>query len=115
MALTTATVASLGSVALTAGNWEVRAAAVFVGSGATVTKMESGVASNNNSISATSAKRYAGQMANFVTTSGNLATHQIGPYELQLSSSGTRYLNVAATFSAGTMTAYGVIEARRVS
>ena len=115
VALTTATVASLGSVALTAGNWEVRAAAVFVGSGATVTQMESGVASNNNSISATSAKRYTGQMANFVTTSGNLATHQIGPYELQLSSAGTRYLNVAATFSAGTMTAYGVIEARRVS
>lgn len=115
VSLTTATVASLGSVVLTAGHWEIRARLVFVGAGATVTAMEVAVDSANNTISSSSAKRYSGEVASLVTTTGALSTQMVGPFELKLSAGATRYLNCRASFSAGTMTAYGVIEARRVA
>lgn len=114
-ALTTATIASLGSIALTAGHWEVRGTVVLTGSGATVTTTEAGIDSANNSISSSSAKRYAGSAHALTTVTATVATHQIGPFELKLTGAATRYLNTRASFSAGTMAAYGVIEARRIA
>lgn len=115
VALADGAVGSLGSVNLTAGNWDVRATLVFQGTAATATRLEAGVASNDNSISATSAKRYAGQAVNVAGVTGPLGTLQIGAYDLRLNAAATRYLNARAAFSAGAVAAYGVIEARRVS
>ena len=115
VSLTTATVANVAELELSPGHWAVYGAVVFNGTGATCTTTEAGVSSNNSTISNVSAKRYAGEYVGCTTFTGVLSSVQIGPYNLAPTVTETRYLNARATFSAGTVTAGGVIEARRVA
>lgn len=114
VSLTTATVANLSNAALTAGNWMVYGTVQFVGSGATVTKIEAAISAANSDIPASTAERFSAQAMSLTTFTGELGSLKIGPYYLKVTGNATRYINCRATFSAGTMTAYGYIEARRV-
>ena len=115
LALTTTAITSLTSLTLPPGNWEVRGTVVFVGAGATVTSMEIGTAAGPAAIAVTSGRRYAGQACNVSGVTGPVGTLKLGPYELRISDDTPRYLNARATFSAGTVSVYGVLEARRVA
>lgn len=113
-ALATTTVASIASRAITAGNWMVYGTVQFLGAAATVSKVEAAISSANNDVPASTAERFSAQAMNVATVTGEVASLKIGPYYLKVSADTTRYLNCRATFAAGTMTAYGYIEARRV-
>ena len=112
-ALTTATIASLASITLPAGHWSVYGAVVFTATAATVSNAEAGISSNDTSISTASPKRYAGEYIGCTAYTGPASSLQIGPYNLNSDAELTRYLNARASFSAGSVSVSGVIEARR--
>lgn len=112
VALSTGTTKNVGvTVTLTPGDWDVTGAVDYILSGATVTEIESGSSTNSNSRGAQDA--YAMQAMNLVTTSGT-HTGVLPTFRYSLSGTSTIYLVAEATFSAGTVSAYGTIRARRV-
>lgn len=113
VALTTATVANVTSIALTAGDWEVSGNVVFNLSGTTATLFSAGFSSTSATLPTS---LYLGRSAIPITTitqaaglSLPLATRQI-----RVSSPTTLYLVADATFSAGTVGAYGFLQGRRI-
>lgn len=115
VSLTTATVASLGSLSLTAGNWELRGKVILVGAGATPTTVEASISSNAASIDNGKAKRYTAATLTHTAVTGPLTTLNIGPVEVSVTATESRYLTTRASFSAGTVSAYGVLQARRIT
>jgi hypothetical protein len=110
-ALTTATIANLGSMTLEAGDWDFWGHAHFVLTGATVTKLEVGFPGNSATI-----PNGADQKAIFsvpVTTLTGEITVMVPPFKIAQAAQTTQRFNVRATFSAGTVSAYGTSNARR--
>lgn len=106
--LTTAVYANLAQVTLTAGDWDVTGVAAFnVSAGATVT------IAGLNTVSNTSPGGF--QVAGVVTT-GTFGSNEINAplVRFNLSTSTTIYLGGQANFSSGTVSAQGLIRARRV-
>lgn len=106
-------VTSLGSITLQPGHWDIRGTVVFTGADVTAYSVAVGVAGDATSINASSPRRYATAPLAVGHYSGPLATLQVGPHELRNPSAATRYLNATAQYGAGSVTASGVIEARR--
>jgi hypothetical protein len=115
VALTDNTIASIGNIVLTAGEWDIRATLIVQGTGATATLAEAAVSTANNTVPATTAQRYSVITLGTTTVTNPLCTLKMGPFQLKLAAGSTRYLNAKARFSAGTVNAYGVIEARRIA
>jgi hypothetical protein len=113
--LTDNTIASIGNIVLTAGEWDIRATLIVQGTGATATLAEAAVSTANNTVPATTAQRYSVITLGTTTVTNPLCTLKMGPFQLKLAAGSTRYLNAKARFSAGTVNAYGVIEARRIA
>lgn len=112
VSLTTATPTNLGNFTLGAGKWDVFLNVVFVGSGATVSGMQASISSTSATLS-TAPEQYGVQASNLVTATGALASINVGPYPINSATSTTLYAVAQATFSAGTMTAYCYMYARR--
>lgn len=109
--LTTATPKNVTSVSLTAGDWDVTGVIDYVLGAATCTHFKSG----SSSTSAT----FGGQdsfadMPLITTLLSDTFGHVLPTQRFSLSATTTVYLVAQATFSAGTVDAYGTIRARRV-
>jgi hypothetical protein len=116
VALTTATVANMTSISLTAGDWDVTFTPSYIG-GATTT-----VAFFENSISTTTAtqdrtdNRVGSIFYNSLAIFGTLieAPVPVGPARFSLSSTTTVFGVVRANFATSTCSVYGTLRARRV-
>ncbi len=111
VSLTTATTANVASISLTAGDWDVEGAVIFNETTATVTGRTAAVGSVSETLP-TNGTEIESSVATTVLTVKNTLT--IPRKRFSLSASGTAYLIAKATFSAGTVTAYGQITVRRV-
>jgi hypothetical protein len=115
VALATTVTSDVTTLPLTAGNWKVSWAVKHRGTGATVTNVSAGVNTVSATLAPTKSEQCAEEVVAFTTQTGNLKTLSGGNYLLKLTAAGTLYLSAAATFSAGTMSAFGVLTAERVS
>lgn len=122
IALTTTVPATIATMTLTAGDWDVRGFGGFLsGSGTTATDIRLAVSLTPNVMPA--ADTAAVPTANEVTIiesgaslvgTGNVYTVQLSPIRVSLAASTTIYLATVATFSVSTLAKFGSIEARRM-
>lgn len=112
VALTTAVAANIASVSLTAGDWDVWGMAAFAPVGATFTQAGSAC----GSVSAGFPSVVQGGFGQICTAlAGGSTTGLPTPvYRFSLSATTTIFLTAFATFSAGTISGSGIINARRV-
>lgn len=112
VSLTTATPATVTSLSLAAGEWDVTGVIDYVLTGATATAFKSG----SNTVAAT-----FGSQDTFVniplatTTLSDTFGHVLPTTRFVLSLASTIYLVAQATFSAGTVAAYGTLRARKMA
>ena len=114
VALTTATDINLCSVSLTAGIWDLTGASLFSGTGTTtVQQMTVGFNTVSATIPASTDDSYIRITSTF---SAGQADNKVsaGIKRVSLSSTTTLYFVVRATFGVSTLTATGIINARRV-
>lgn len=110
VSLTDATTANITSISLTAGDWDVEGNVNLLGTGATFTAGASGINTTTATLPTTG-------KANFVDgdLTGNFTEGMsLSRVRVNVSSTTTVYLVGRATFSAGTVTGYGAITARRI-
>jgi hypothetical protein len=117
--LTTATPLNVTSISLTAGDWDVASVIDFLYTGATVTDIRGGPSLTTATLptqaggSGLGTDALAIDPSNFVTV-GDTQTLDSGPVRVLISATTTVFLVAQATFSAGTVSAFGTIRARRV-
>lgn len=111
VSLTTATTVNITSVSLTAGEWDISGVVDFVLATATVTQLQAGTSSTSATIG--SQDTFQQSITGFTLLSG---TTTVPPplSRIVITVTTTLYLVATATFSAGTITGYGTIRARRV-
>jgi len=116
VSLTTGTPANVTSVALTAGDWDVSGSVDYVASTASIAVSavwESGINTTTATLPTDGTEVFYATPAVIATTS--FKTSLVIPRKIINVSAGTTvYLVTEATFTAGTVTAYGSITARRV-
>lgn len=111
VSLTDTTAKTVTSISLTAGDWDVTGVVDYVLTGATATHFKSG----SSSTSATfGAQDTFVDLPLITTTLSDTLGHIIPTTRFSLASTTTVYLVGQATFSAGTVDAYGTIRARRM-
>jgi len=110
VSLTTATGANVTSVSLTAGEWDVDGNVNFGASSATITAMAAAIHTTSATLPTDGSECSSGVR---VTTTSITDTITLPRKRISISSPTTIYLVAKATFSAGTMTGYGTITARR--
>jgi hypothetical protein len=113
IALTTATVSNVTSISLTAGDWDVRGNVNYSEGGVTVTEIVGGVTSTPATIPTDGSEVYSGAGVGVIGLSAKDSV-TLPSKRLSLSGTTTIYLVAKATFSVGTVSAYGSITARRV-
>ncbi len=116
VSLTMATPANVTSIALTAGDWDVQGQVTFVAGSASIIAgglFEAGINSTTATLPVDGSEAYQGMPTAIVTTSFN-QTVTIARKVINISAGATQYLVAEATFTAGTVTAYGNITARRI-
>lgn len=111
VALATTVAANVTSLALTAGDWDVTGVVDYVLTGATVTHLKSGASLVTATFGAQDT--FQDDVPGLVTVTDT--TGEVIPL-IRVSAAGavTVFLLAAATFSAGTVSAYGSIRARRM-
>lgn len=114
VALTTATPATITSIALTAGDWDVWGTIGYIANAATTaTIFKAGI----NSVAATlptSPGNGAGfELGLSVGAGGTMPVHPVGTERVSLAAPATIYLVGQSTFAVNTMSGYGLIAARR--
>lgn len=116
VSLTTATGTNITSLSLTAGDWDVSVLAYFLG-GATTNVVnfyaELNAASGTMTFASPNFAGFAFGTSGIVPGASTL-TCTIAPKRYSLSGTTTVYFNVYSSFSISTMSAYGIIRARRV-
>lgn len=113
-----------GGLTLTTGDWDVCGDVGYTGTSSTITQLEAVISSNNtnftvptNTYGATDVRDVA--ISTFGLSTGSMNANNgdiVSPlscYRASLSGSETVYLMVNNTFTAGTMSAYGRLTARR--
>ena len=113
VSLTTATPVNLGSLTLEPGKWDVDLAIVFVGSGASVTGIAGSISETSATMVTNAADQYAAQGSNLTAYTGTIGRISAGTYQVSEDAPVTLYAVAQGNFSAGTMTAYGYMRARR--
>lgn len=116
VSLTTATPANVTSIALTAGDWDVMGEITYVATSATVVAAatwEGGINTTTATLPTDGTEAFYATPAAITTASFN-ATITISRKIINSASASTAYLVAEATFTVGTVTAYGNITARRV-
>lgn len=111
VSLTTATTANVTSISLTAGDWDVVGNINYIGTTATVTGKIAGITSTSATMPTDGSEVYSGVQMTVVTATDGVS---VSSKRFSISGTTTVYLVAQATFSAGTVTAFGGITARRV-
>lgn len=112
--LTTATAKTVTSISLTAGDWDIRINPSFIPAATTSVTQIGGYISLVNNTTDVTAGRWAQMPMAAVVSGGQGFSINVPPYRMSLSSTTTVYMVVSATFTVSTMTAWGIISARRV-
>jgi hypothetical protein len=111
VSLTTATSANVTSISLTAGDWDVSGNINYTAGTATVTGKISGISTTSATLPTDGSEVYSGvQLTLGTATDGSAVPRK----RISVSGTTTVYLVGQATFSAGTVTAFGSITARRI-
>jgi hypothetical protein len=115
VSLVSATAKNVTSISLTAGDWDVDCINYFIvgGTGTTTTDMRASLSLVTNTEDVTPG-RFAHTLLPTLTSSGGTASTSIPPYRFSLTSTNSIFLVAQSTFATSTMTAYGIIRARRV-
>jgi hypothetical protein len=108
VSLTTATSANVTSISLTAGDWDVEANINFSSSGATSTASQGGIGTTTATLPTDGSQVYSGILAATAIISTTCPVKRIS-----IAATTTVYLVASATFSAGTVSAFGNLVARR--
>lgn len=111
VSLTTATTANVASVSLTAGDWDVEGSVNYVATAATVTTKEGAISATSTTLPTDGSEVYSAVQATTTTVTDGLTLPR---KRINVSGTTTVYLVAQATFSAGTVTAFGTINARRI-
>lgn len=111
VSLTTATAANVTSVSLTAGDWDVSGSINIAGASATYTGGVGGLSSTSATLPTDGSEVNSGVQLTIMSATDGITMSR---KRFSLSATTTVYLVAKATFSAGTMTGYGAITARRV-
>jgi hypothetical protein len=112
--LTNGTTANVGTLPLTAGDWDVDGAVNFTpSSNAAVTALAAGVSSSSASLPPGTATGGTKQQLQTAFTTGAAQTLFAGRTRISLAAAGNVYLVAQASFSNGSITATGFIGARR--
>jgi hypothetical protein len=111
VALSTTVTANVTSISLTAGDWDVTGVVDYVMTSATVTNFQHGSSATSATLGAQDT-----YLQKEVAFTGSSATYaDIAPTtRISIASTTTVYLVSQATFSGGSVAAYGTIRARRV-
>lgn len=112
VSLTTNTAANVASLVLAAGVWDVSGAVNFIGTGASMTRQNSSIGSASAALD-TTIGQFVETPITTTTLTGNL-THALPTVRLTLAAPTTLYLVGKAVFSAGTVTADGLLRATRI-
>lgn len=111
VSLTTATAANVTSISLTAGDWDVDGNVNFIQTAATITVKVGSISTTSATNSTDGSEVYSGALLTVGTANDGLTLPR---KRISISGTTTVYLVTSATFSAGTVTAFGGITARRV-
>lgn len=119
VSLTTATTANVTSISLTAGDWDVTGQIDFNLSGTTGTLFQGGTSLTSATLPTQPGGSGLGTDSLFVmpipvTTLTAVMTCDCNAVRVSLAATTTVYLTAQATFSVGTVSAFGTIRARRV-
>jgi len=119
VSLVTATAKNVVTLSLTAGDWDLRSQVDFSLSSATTSLFQAGASLTTNTLPGQAGGSGLGtdalhSLPLILTTSTTTTTLGSVPVRLSISATTTLYLVALATFSAGSVTAYGTISARRV-
>jgi hypothetical protein len=114
LALTTATPANVGSVALTAGDWDVRGDVWFNAGGTTVTATARAALSTTSANFPGSGTDGGDNQVLPNATAGNSPVLPVGPERYSVAGTTTVYLVCQAAFTTSTLQGNGKITARRV-
>lgn len=109
--LLTATATNVTSIALTAGDWDVEGAVNFSGTSSTVTVRQAGISATSATLPTDGSQVHNGYAT---TTTSEISSVTLPRKRISLAAPATIYLVASATFSAGSMTSFGQISARRV-
>jgi hypothetical protein len=113
---TSGTPINVTSIALTAGDWDVEGQVTMVAAAASMAAgslQEAGINSTSITLPVDGSESYE-PVQNAITTTSFKQTFNIARKVINSSSATTQYLVAVATFTAGTVSAYGNITARRV-
>jgi len=119
ISLSNATGANITSISLTAGDWDVSGQVDFVMTGATSTLQQMGISLTTNTLpsqpggSGLGTDPLRSSLLQTTTITGTMDL-SAGPVRVSLSATTTVYLVAQVAFSAGTVTGYGTIRARRM-
>ena len=117
--LTTATPLTIATISLTAGDWDVWSVIDYLYTGATVTDIRGGPSPTTNVLptqaggSGFGTDGLAIDPSNFVTIS-DTQTLDSGPIRVSIAATTSVFLVAQASFSAGTVSAFGTVSARRM-
>lgn len=119
VSLVTATAKTVTSISLTAGDWDVSAVGDFTLTGATTSYFRTGVNTITNTIPSQAGGSGIGtdpmvRIPLVLTTTTSDYGQGLPPVRISLAATTTIYLVCEATFSAGTISAFGTIRARRM-
>ena len=112
ISLTTATPANVTSLTLTPGDWDVWGNINLVAASATVTALTGGINTTSATVPTDGTEIFSGQQATTTSFNGMMSAPQ-KPVRIIVNT--PIYLVASATFSAGTIQAYGAFYARRRS
>lgn len=113
VSLTTNTAANITSISLTAGDWDVTGGIGFAQSGTTASLYQAGSSTTSATLPVTGEASWV-QYPFAVVVTGDKFMSPIPTVRYSLSGTTTIYLVASATFSAGTVSAFGTIRARRI-
>lgn len=114
ISLTSATVASVTSIILSAGDWSVSGCVTFAAAGSTVGSRFAVAITISPGFFPTIGDENNVQILNLTFAAGQACSLNVGPMRLSLAGTTTVYLAAQSVFTTSTMTAYGFIGARRV-
>jgi hypothetical protein len=110
VSLSSSAAANITSISLTAGDWDVWGASEFDAAGSTViSQTVSGISTTSLTFPAEPFKA----ITNYTTIAGNLIAGPVPMQRISIPSTTTVYLICQSTFGTSTLTATGVIQARR--
>ena len=110
-ALTSSTAKNVTSISLTAGDWNVSGNVVFVGTSSTISVRTAVIGTTSVTIADDGYQSYNNYPTSTLSESGSCA---LPSRRFSLASTTTVYLVCRCTFGAGSVSAYGFIQARRV-